>query len=108
MTLLAELVDASERTAATSARSQKVAILAELLRGLEAGEVAIVTGFLSGVPRQGRVGVGYAAVYGVECPAAAAPSLTLGDVDAAITQIEQASGAGSAARRRELLTGLLG
>src|SRR5262245_52825818 len=108
MTLLAELTDASERVAATSARSQKVAILAELLSSLEPHEVAIATGFLSGVPRQGRVGVGYATVYGVECEPAAEPSLTLDDLDAAITEVEGWIGSGSQVRRREILVEVLG
>ena len=63
MTALADVVEASRLVAATSARSRKVTILADLLRRLEPDEVPIVVGFLSGVPRQGRIGVGYAAVY---------------------------------------------
>ena len=53
------MVAASRRLAETSSRSAKVAILAELLGRLEPDEVAIAVGFLAGVPRQGRVGVGY-------------------------------------------------
>ena len=68
MTPLAEIVAASQGVAATSARSRKVAILAELLGRLEPGEVAAATGFLSGIPRQGRVGVGYSAIYGIDVP----------------------------------------
>jgi DNA ligase-1 len=108
MTLLADLVDASARVADTSARSQKVAILAGLLAALDAHEVPIAAGFLSGVPRQGRVGVGYATVYGVECAPADEPSLTLDDLDRAIAELEAATGSGSAARRREVLLGVLG
>ena len=66
MTLFADIVSASEAVAATSSRSAKVATLAELLRTLDAEEVPICVGFLSGVPRQGRVGIGYAAIRGVE------------------------------------------
>ena len=64
MTILADVVAASTLVGETSARSKKVAILAELLRALEPEEVPICVGFLSGVPRQGRVGIGYATVYG--------------------------------------------
>ena len=95
MTLLADAVTASLEVAATSARSRKVAILAELLRELAPSEVAICVGLLSGVPRQGRVGVGYATVYGVELAPASEPSLTLDDVDRAISEMEAASGSGS-------------
>ena len=107
MTLLADVVTASQQIAATSARSRKVAILAELLRTLEPEEVGTAAGFLSGIPRQGRVGVGYSAIYGVEHAPAAAPSLTIADLDVAITEVEGATGKGSATRRRQLLAGLL-
>src|SRR5262245_35481076 len=107
MTLLAEVTAASERVADTSARSQKVAALAELLSKLDAHEVAIAAGFLSGVPRQGRVGVGYATIYSVDCTPALEPTLTVDDLDLAITRIQETLGPGSGAARRELLVDLL-
>ena len=73
MTLLADLVAASNDVAATSSRSRKVAVLAELLRGLEVEEVPIAAGLVSGVPRQGRVGVGYSTIYGLEQAPASKP-----------------------------------
>lgn len=108
MTQLADVVDASAAVAAASARSAKTAALAELLRRLDAGEVPITVGFLTGAPRQGRVGVGYATVYGVEAEPAAEPSLTVADVDAAVTAVQQLTGKGSADARRAVLSGLLG
>jgi DNA ligase-1 len=87
MTLLADVVEASRLVGETSSRSRKVAILAELLRALDAGEVPVVVGFLSGVPRQGRVGVGYRTIYAVEPRLADEPSLTVRDVDRAIDEI---------------------
>src|SRR5436190_8333835 len=108
MTLLADVVTASRRVADTSSRSQKIAILAELLRRLEPGEVAIVAGVLSGAPRQGRVGVGYSAVYGVECTPAVQPTLTVAELDAAIVAVEGATGSGSGGTRRQLLLDLFG
>jgi ATP-dependent DNA ligase I len=103
VTLLAEVVAASNEVGATSSRSRKVAILAELLRKLEPAEIPISVGFLSGVPRQGRVGVGYSTIYGIERTAATQPSLTAGDLDRVITEIQSATGSGSAAKRRQLL-----
>jgi DNA ligase-1 len=103
VTLLAEVVAASNEVGATGSRSRKVAILAELLRNLEPAEIPISVGFLSGVPRQGRIGVGYSTIYGVEHTAASEPSLTAGDLDRVITEIQSATGSGSAAKRRELL-----
>jgi DNA ligase-1 len=81
---------------------------ADLLSRLDPHEVAIATGFLSGVPRQGRVGVGYSTIYGIERAPAAEPSLTVGDLDAAITAIQTATGSGSATRRKQILGDLLG
>jgi DNA ligase-1 len=103
MTLLAAVVAASKDVAGTSARSRKIAILAELLRRLDADEVAVVVGFLSGVPRQGRVGVGYASVYRTEQRAAPEASLTVFDLDRTIADIQSATGSGSASARRQLL-----
>jgi DNA ligase-1 len=108
MTQLAEVVAASHRVAATSSRSQKIAILAELLRRLEPGEIAPAVGFLTGVPRQGRVGVGYRTIYAIERPPAPEASLTLEELDRAIAAVQGVTGAGSAAGREEVLGGLLG
>ena len=107
MTLLAELVAASESVAATSSRSRKIAVLADLLRALEAQEVPLAVGFLAGVPRQGRVGVGYATIYGLELEPAAAASLTIEDLDRAISGVQATTGSGSAAKRGQILTELL-
>jgi DNA ligase 1 len=108
VTLLADLVAASQEVAETSARSRKVAILADLLRRLKRDEVAIAAGLLSGVPRQGRVGVGYATIYGIETAPADEPTLTVADLDTAISQIQASTGSGSGTRRRQLLAELLG
>jgi DNA ligase-1 len=107
MTLLADLVAASRDVAATSSRSAKVAALAELLRRLEPGEAPIAVAALAGVPRQGRVGAGYALVYGTEAGPAAIPTLTIADLDRAVAGIQVARGSGSAAARRQTLAELL-
>ena len=96
MTLLADVVAASREVAETSSRSRKVAILANLLRTLDPSEVAIAVGFLSGLPRQGRVGVGYSTVYGIERPPAREPSLTIHELDRAITDVRRRRAAGRA------------
>jgi DNA ligase-1 len=107
VTLLADVVAASNEVAATSSRSRKVAILAGLLGTLEPTEIPLSVGFLSGVPRQGRVGVGYSTIYGIEQAPAGEPTLTIADLDLAITEIQGSTGSGSAARRRQLLNELL-
>jgi DNA ligase-1 len=108
MTLLADVVTASRHLTDTSSRTQKVAILAELLGRLDASEVPLAVGFLAGVPRQGRVGVGYATIYGIERAPAGAASLTIDDLDRAIARVHRMTGTGSAASRQQLLGELLG
>jgi len=48
MTLLADLVATSATLSATSSRKAKVGALADLLRTLEPGEIAIAAAFLTG------------------------------------------------------------
>jgi DNA ligase 1 len=108
MTLLTDVVTASGEIAETNSRSRKIAILAELLRRLDTDEIPIAVGFLSGVPHQGRVGIGYSIAYGVESAAAAEASLTVEDVDRAITAVQGAIGSGSSTRRRQILGDLFG
>ena len=52
-----------------------------------AGEVAPAVGFLTGTPVQGRIGVGWATLRDVRPDPAAAPSLTVGDVDRAFERV---------------------
>ena len=74
--------------ASTSSRSQKVALLADLLRRVEPDEIVPAVGFLAGAPRQGRVGVGYSTIYRLEHEHSAEPSLTIGDLDRAIETLQ--------------------
>jgi DNA ligase-1 len=109
MTLLADVVSASQEVTETSSRSRKVAVLAGLLARLDPSEVAAVVGFLAGVPRQGRVGVGYSTIYGLrDAPAAEEASLAVLELDGAITEIQDTTGSGSSAERRRILVELLG
>ena len=90
MVTLADLVETSSRVAATSGRLDKVALLAALLRRLEAAEVEIGTAYLTGSIRQPRLGVGYATVATLsEAPGADSASLTVSDVDSALEEIAQ-------------------
>src|SRR5919109_2683028 len=107
MTLLADIVEASRAVAETSSRSRKVATLAELLRRLDPDEVPLAVGFLAGVPRQGRVGVGYSPIYGIERAPGDEATLTIEELDRAIGAIQETTGSGSAARRKEIPGALL-
>ena len=105
--LFARVADASQAVAAASSRLLKIAHLAELFRGLEPDEIAPVVALVSGEPRQGRLGLGHAAISAVSgVPAADTPSLTVGEVDRALSALADVSGAGSARERARLLTAL--
>jgi DNA ligase-1 len=105
-TLLSLLVETSLAVVGVRARSKKVTLIAELLRQLSPNETAITVSYLSGELPQGRIGLGYAAVFAVQAPPASGASLTLTEVDARFSEISAVSGAGSNARRGELLGSL--
>ncbi len=106
--LFADVAAASVAVAATSRRSGKVALLADLLGCLEPTEVPIAVGVLTGRPRQGRIGVGWATLAVLrDVPAADHPTLTLTEVDAALDELAVTSGPTSQARRRHALRALL-
>jgi DNA ligase-1 len=107
MTLLTEVVTASRDLSDTSSRSEKIGILAELLGRLDASEVAVAVGFLAGVPRQGRVGIGYSTIYGIKRAPAREASLTIDELDRAIAEVQGTTGSGSAAKREQILGELL-
>ena len=68
--LLSQIVEASEGVRSTRARSKKLSILADLLRGTSADDAPIAVAYLSGQPLQDRLGAGYAAVYAIDEPPA--------------------------------------
>ncbi len=101
-----ELVATSHAVASTSARGEKTDALASFLRRLAPDEVEPAVGFLTGTPRQGRIGIGWATVSGVDAAHADEPSLTIADVDAAVDRVEAAIGSGSVGARRAILAAL--
>jgi len=107
MTLLASLVETSQRVGATSGRLAKVRELATLLRRLEPAEIQIGVHYLSGEIPQGRIGIGYATLRSAAAsdPATAA-GLSIAEVDSLLTDIAAMRGAGSTASRATALAGL--
>ena len=104
-----EMASTSGRIATTRSRTEKTALLAGLLRRLEPDEVEAAVAFLSGGPRQARLGLGGAGVReAAGVPRASAPSLTVRDVDETLGRIASVSGVGSAAERPRLFASLLG
>jgi DNA ligase-1 len=106
---LSELVATSTAVGDASSRLTKVGLLADLLRHLAPEEIEIAFGFLSGEPRQGRLGIGYATLSSArDVTAADTATLHIRDVDEAFTQIAAITGSGSAAARHQRLRDLLG
>jgi DNA ligase-1 len=104
-----ELVDTSAGVAGVSSRLEKIRRLADLLARLAEPEIEPAVAFLSGTTRQGRIGVGYAAIRAASGVAPAdAPSLEISDVDAAFAALVGVSGKGSGAERARLLRSLFG
>lgn len=105
--LLVDVASASLNVGATSSRLTKVGHIADLLRGAASDPelVATVVSWLSGELRQRQIGVGRSALRSPPEPSPD-PSLTVGGVNAALTEIGAVSGKGSQARRGELLDGL--
>ncbi|MDQ3738250.1 MAG: ATP-dependent DNA ligase [Actinomycetota bacterium] len=104
--LFAALASASEELAGTSRRSAKSEILAGVLSQLAPEEIEPTVGILTGAVRQGRIGVGWAQLRDLAVAPAAAPTLTVSDVDEALDQLAGISGPGSMAVRRAQLVSL--
>jgi DNA ligase-1 len=100
-----DLAATSAAVSATAGRKAKIELLADALRRLGPGELAAGSAYLAGELRQRQTGVGYASLRDRPPPAAEA-SLTVAGVDAAIAEISVVAGAGSQARRRDLVGAL--
>jgi DNA ligase-1 len=104
VTLLAELVQASQRVGASAGRRVKVSELAALLKMLAPDEIDIGVHYLSGEIPQGKIGIGYAAVRAAAAtPAAHLSKLSIAEVDDKLSELAGIRGSGSAARRAAAL-----
>src|SRR5712692_2746505 len=114
--LLDDLVQTSNRVAQTSGRLAKIELLAALLQRAAPDEVETAIAFLSGAPRQGRIGVGYATLEAARGGGAADPgatprsggSLELVEVDALLERLIHTTGKGSTQAKEGLLRELFG
>ncbi len=105
---LHDLVETSRAVAAVSGRLEKIARLAEFLARLSPDEIPVAIGFLTGWPRQGKIGIGWATVESARPSAAASvPALELLEVDRILGQLQETRGKGSAAARLGLMRDLL-
>lgn len=107
MTLLASLVETSQRVGAASGRLVKVRELAAFLRGLAPDEIETGAHYLSGEIQQGRIGIGYAALRtAASSTPAEVGTLLLVEVDGLLTSLAAIRGAGSTAARSGALASL--
>ena len=105
---LSDIVNTSTVVVSTSSRGKKVELLADVLRRLAPTEVPIAIGFLTGWPRQGKLGIGWATLDAARPPnAAEEATLTLAEVDQTFTALKSVKGSNSAAQRRRLLGDLM-
>ncbi|WP_378734405.1 ATP-dependent DNA ligase [Nocardia brasiliensis] len=104
--LFSHVVQASETVRATRSRKTKIATFAELLTAAAPDELAPVVAWASGELRQGRIGTGWRTLTAVDTTPALVATLTVSAVDAALSDLAETSGTGSAARRKELLAAL--
>ena len=91
--LLQQVVETSRAIAETSKRTAKIASAADLLRRLAPAEVQPVAAYLSGVTRQGRVGVGYATVRDATGSPAETSTVTVLEFDAILDALSGIRGA---------------
>lgn len=107
--LTGEVAMASADVGAASARSAKIARIADLLLAARAEhdprQVAVVVSWLSGELPQRQIGVGWATLRSLP-PPGPAPTLTVTSVDATFSEIGAVSGPGSQRRRAALVAKL--
>ncbi len=103
---LREVVATSAAVAATRSRKEKTEHLAALLRRTRPEEAALVVSLLAGDLRQGRIGVGWSTLGGLDHELSVVASLTVRDVDDAMDRVAATTGDGSAAARGAILRSL--
>ena len=107
MTLLANLVETSQRVGATSGRLAKIRELAAFLRALAPDEIETGAHYLSGEIPQGRIGIGYATLRtAASSSPAEVGTLSLIELDGLLTDLAAIRGAGSTAARAAALSSL--
>ena len=101
---LEELVQVSATVAGTSGRLDKISKLAALFTRVPPDDLPTAIGFLTGWPRQGKLGVGWSTVASArDHEPAPASTLDLRHVDAVFDQLLSARGRNSGTERARLL-----
>jgi DNA ligase 1 len=103
--LFSTLVETSEAVAGTRSRLRKVDSLQTCLRQFAPAEIETGVGYLIGVLRQGRIGLGPSIVrHALGVSSNSTPTLSVGDVDTAFEELASVSGKGSNLERKRLLS----
>jgi DNA ligase-1 len=104
---LSRLVERVGRVRATPRKTEKVALIADLLRQTRGHETSLAASYLSGTLPQGRIGIGWRALQAAlgEGPRQG-EALSLADVERAFAAVAAERGPGSAERRAAALRAL--
>src|SRR6185436_12265351 len=101
---LEELVQVSAAVAGTSGRLDKISKLAALFSRVPPEDLPIAIGFLTGWPRQGKLGVGWATVASArDRQPAGVATLELGEVDGTFDRLQLVGGKNSGSERARLV-----
>src|SRR5262249_47557436 len=95
------------RVAEARGRLRKVELIADVLKQISAEEAEIVVAILAGAVRQGRIGLGYATIPNSSGLPAAAPTLEIFGLYAALSRVSIVKRSGSEQERRRQLQALL-
>ena len=101
--LLVNLVATSRQVSETTKRLEKISLLAGILKQIAPEEIEPAVAFLSGSPRQGRMGIGYATLHAAAPEPAAGASLEILQLDRLFDQLAAVKGSGAEQRKRFLL-----
>ncbi|MGV9711574.1 ATP-dependent DNA ligase [Gordonia sp. NPDC003424] len=105
---LSRVVETSAAVAATRSRTSKTVELGALLSESGPDEIPVIVAWLTGVTRQGRIGVGWRSLMSLTVAPAAEPALTVAEVNGLFDRLVTARGAGSVAVRSGILDELFG
>jgi DNA ligase-1 len=104
---LAQVIETSTVVSGTRSRTAKVAALAQALREASGEEVGVVADYLAGRLPQRTVGVGWRGLQSLPDPASA-PTLSVAEVDEALTRLAAIAGSGSGSARAAAVSELFG
>jgi DNA ligase-1 len=101
--LFERVVEISRRITKTPRRLEKIELIAGLLQLAAPEEIETAVAFLSGYLRQGKIGIGYGTLRDCAVAPAEAAALSIGDVEAALSEMARTE----ARPRRALLEALM-